>query len=88
MTAQQYRKKPVVIEAVQYRGDNAEDIVAWVESGEARGFTHAATHEGQLHVVTLEGTMTVALGDYVIRGVQGEHYPCKPDIFDQTYDPA
>lgn len=78
-----YRKKPVVIEAVQWTGDNFDVIHAW--SG--------ARHHGALNVLiiyidTLEGTMHAEKDDWIIKGVQGEFYPCKPDIFEETYEPA
>jgi hypothetical protein len=80
MSAKKYRKKPVVIEAWQYTGTNHYEIGQWI------GGNAIITKDGSLRIRTLEGDMTVSLQDYVIRGVQGEHYPCKPDIFDQTYE--
>ena len=69
-----YRKKPVVIEATQ-----------WFKMGD-----HPAVFMGRLGILpfieTLEGPMTVTPGDYIITGVKGEHYPCKPDIFEMTYE--
>lgn len=74
-----YRKKPVVIEAVLYSGENGQEIGLFV--GEAD------RNEGnQFLIHTLEGTLAADPGDYIIRGVQGEFYPCKPDIFEQTYE--
>lgn len=75
----QYRKKPVVIEAVQYDG-TVQDIV------DLAGFEHTHMEGANLYIVTLEGNMLVSHGDYVIKGVQGEFYPCKPSIFEQTYE--
>lgn len=100
-----YRKKPVVIEAMQWDGsakslrglarwanahpginlpgeEGAEDEpwIDWVAEG-----TDDNVHDVQVH--TLEGSMGVSPGDYVIRGVKGEFYPCKPDIFEATYEP-
>lgn len=76
-----YRMKPVVIEARQYDGANAASLVEW-----AAGFTSDPAPlqvlGAQLVIATLEP------GDYIIRGVHGEFYPCKPDIFAQTYEPA
>ena len=85
----QYRKKPVVIEAVRFTGiDSYLDIVAWMKES---GDTHALA--GEVHyttplmlIHTLEGTMAADPGDWIIRGVKGEFYPCKPDIFDATYE--
>lgn len=79
--AKPYRKKPVVIEAVLWDGknDTASFIQEWsgnkVECG-----------NGLLDIHTLEGTMRATEGDYIIKGVQGEFYPCKPDIFEATYE--
>ncbi len=74
-----YRKKPVVIEAVQWVGDNF---------GELTDFMHDAygVDDKKIIITTLEGTMTADIGDWIIKGVQGEFYPCKPDIFEQTYE--
>lgn len=82
-----FRKKPVVIEATQWfkMGDhdmvyevmgNAEEINGWI----------AMTPTGCYQIKTLEGHMTVSPGDWIITGVKGEHYPCKPDIFEATYE--
>lgn len=76
-----YRKKPVVIDAAQYVGDNQEEIEAFVGKPlERRG--------DALVIPTLEGEHVASVGDWIIRGVKGEHYPCKPDIFYATYDPV
>lgn len=74
-----YCKKPVEIEAIQWNGTNESEIKTFV--GDAAKF--AAT---SLTIETLEGTMTAQIGDFIIRGVDGEFYPCKPDIFERTYD--
>ena len=83
----QYRKKPVVIEAIQFNGKNAEEIEQWsnnnVKAGPASEDTLTRDY---LEIETLEGTMTAQLNDYIIKGVSGEFYPCKPDIFEKTYD--
>ena len=77
-----YRKKPVVIEAIQFDGNNHREIsefLGWgipAQDGVCSGFP----------IETLEGTMIARAGDYIIRGVNGEFYPCKPDIFAQTYE--
>lgn len=77
-----YKKKPVVIEAVQWLGDNFEVINEW--SGGQVDYKHSTT--GSISVKTLEGVMWANRGDYIIKGVKGEFYPCKPDIFAATYD--
>ena len=68
-----FRKKPVVIEATQWFKDGDHPSVVKVTDGYAV-------------VKTLEGNMVVTPGDYIITGVKGEHYPCKPDIFEMTYE--
>ena len=78
-----YRKKPVVIEAVQFTGDNHEEV------GHFAGLSASLQgREGKLVIDTTEGTMAVSPGDYVIRGAKGEFYPCKPDVFEATYEPV
>lgn len=75
-----YRKKPVVIEAVQFTGNNVDEILEFAKDS----FNNPSTSE--IVIPTLEGNMMVSIGDYVIKGVNGEFYPCKPDIFDKTYE--
>lgn len=79
-----YRKKPVVIEAVQWDGENLSEI-ATLDGAHAyeQDFT-----SNDLVIKTLEGNMTAKPGDWIIKGVKGELYPCKPDIFEQTYEPV
>lgn len=95
-----YRKKPVVIEAVQWTGKNigaikkfvgasakfhyyitAKDMIAVSETPPSVG-----DYGVNLTISTLEGDMQAEIGDYIIQGVNGEFYPCKPDIFEKTYD--
>jgi len=76
-----YRKKPVVIEAIQFNGRNSADIHEFC--GE---FVREPVGEEYLEIVTLEGIMRAQHGDYIIKGVKGEFYPCKPDVFEQTYE--
>lgn len=87
MSAMKFRKRPVIIDAMIYDGENHEEVCAWMDEATG-GFTNAWGKDGALVIRTLEGDMAVSPGDYVIKGVQGEFYPCKPDIFDATYDPA
>ena len=94
-----YRKKPVVIEAfqmtVERRMDNSEWPVwlheAWNtsrhEPGALQRYDMKAELPDALEIVTLEGNHRVSWGDWIIRGVQGKLYPCKPEIFDATYEP-
>lgn len=78
-----YRKKPVVIEAVQFTGENLEEI------GHFAGLNaQLAGRERRLEIKTKEGVMTANPGDYIIKGVQGEFYPIKEDIFEKTYEPV
>lgn len=89
----EYRKKPVVIEAVQFNGSSthAGHIASWIagdiDCPDKIGVIHTRDIT-LLDIETLEGTMTATSGDYIIKGVQGEFYPCKPDIFEKTYEPA
>lgn len=73
-----YRKKPVVIEAVQFQV-NFDEIETFV-GGDAE------FRDGELVIATLEGPLRAAPGDYIIKGIKGEFYPCKPDIFAATYE--
>lgn len=79
-----YRKKPVVVEAWQLTEENIEaGIPDWIDTDQVSIFGGANTF-AEIH--TLEGTMQASYGDYIIKGVKGEFYPCKPDIFEQTYE--
>lgn len=82
-----YRKNPVVIEAVQYDGTNEKEIELFVNKTiGVSGLTLDYDPKVKGYFIrTLEGRMTVSEGDYVIKGVEGEFYPCKPDIFEKTY---
>ena len=81
-----FRKKPVVIEAREFTVEAMRDVAAWC-AGEWR-YENGDESKPYIAIHTLEGTMTADLGDYIIRGVKGEFYSCKPDIFAATYDPA
>lgn len=84
-----YRKKPVVIEAFKWTGghDQVEDP-EWIVEAIEKNIVHINKTENgcNLSITTLEGVMLANQGDYIIRGVQGEIYPCKPDIFEATYE--
>ena len=77
-----YRKKPVEIEAVKWNGRNFEEIRQLQNKNEQQ----LQRYENEILIFTLEGTMKASLGDYIIKGVSGEIYPCKPDIFNLTYE--
>ncbi len=89
-----YRKKPVVIDAFLYAdpGPNTcHDLDTWLDHWHEENDDRAAmwqTDDGSIVIPTLEGDMRCSVGDCIIRGVQGEFYPCKPDIFDATYEPV
>lgn len=87
-----YRKKPVVIEAIQWTGLNLEEIKAFVGKDLQYDIMDAAWEVGKgvphvnMKIHTLEGDHECTKGDFIIRGVNGEFYPCKSDIFDKTYE--
>lgn len=84
MSAMRYRKKPVVIEAMQWDGsyERQSKIVTW-SKGAITGMFDGAYY---LSVETIEGVMRAEPGDWMIKGIAGEFYPCKPDIFEATYE--
>ena len=90
-----YRKKPVVIDAIQLTRASAVKVYEWVHDCKAiktdmdlyRWDDYLSIIERKgMKIPTLEGEMTASMGDYIIKGVQGEFYPCKPDIFEATYE--
>ena len=85
-----FRKKPVVIEAIQYTGHNGYELERWTARKAIESPVLEPTDynpEGcYLQIATLEGTHTATPGDWIIKGVKGEFYPCKPDIFAATYE--
>jgi hypothetical protein len=86
-----YRKKPVVIEAIQYTGNNIVEIIKFMQeraNGDKSRYLRYNTKKGEYFIPTLEGEHKLTEGDYVICGIKGEFYPCKPDIFEQTYEKA
>lgn len=84
-----FRKKPIVIEAEQFvtnneaSSRNINSVVAWIKNGGGQ----ARHDETDIYIQTLEGEMKATVGDWIIQGVNGEFYPCKPDIFEKTYEP-
>lgn len=88
-----FRKKPVVIEAIKWTGDNLKEIIAFTgrhPSSKDWTWDHfeQVVRTAGLKIFTLEGDHMAAVGDWIIKGVKGELYPCKPDIFAATYEPA
>ena len=83
-----YRKKPVVVEAIQYNGDNYDEIKKFVGASLSLDWFDVVGGIDLyiMQISTLEGKMQVNNGDYIIKGVEGEFYPCKPDIFEKTYE--
>ena len=78
-----YKKKPVVIDAIELIPENHEEAMNWCPAL----YYHESGDFGSSYVVeTLEGQMIGTIGDFLIRGVNGEYYPCKPDIFEKTYE--
>ena len=89
-----YRKRPVVIEAIQWTGKNDEEIEDFI-GDDLCGYgdnlvaykPRSEQHRSKLmYIRTLEGIMTASVDDYIIKGIQGEFYPCKPDVFKKTYE--
>lgn len=89
-----YRKKPVVIEAIKLSGDNFDEVCNFMETtpimeqNEERELLkdYSLPSFSGIYIETLEGSMLANIGDYIIKGVNGEFYPCKPDIFAKTYE--
>ncbi len=83
-----YRKKPIVIEAIQWNGKNRVEVAKFVK-GEVLKDTDALLLPGNyVFIKTLEGTMRADIDDWIIKGVEDEYYPCKPSVFEATYDPV
>lgn len=83
MNVKRYRKKPVVVEAIQFTGHNDDKCLAFCPKAFDSPERYAS-----LIIPTLEGDHRCNPGDWIIRGVKGEFYPCKPDIFEATYEEA
>lgn len=79
-----FQKKPVVIEARRWVGNNWNEMLAFMRYAGVK----LDERERRIRVPTMEGAIYAAEGDWIIKGIQGEFYPCKPDIFDQTYEPT
>jgi hypothetical protein len=86
-----FRRKPVEVEAVQWTGTNADEVLKFAfgwASVRDESYQRLSSSERALVIETLEGAMRVAPGDWIIKGVKGEFYPCKPDILAATYEPV
>ena len=78
------RKRPIVVEAMHFTDENKNKVFNWVSCNHYADFDE---HDNPTIIIkTLEGNMIASIGDYIIKGVTGEFYPCKPDIFDKTYE--
>ncbi len=83
MVVRQYRKKPVIIDAFHFTvGSSSKALHDFMGVDDKWGIDE----NNNVYIVTLEGTMLAKIGDYIIKGVHGEYYPCKPDIFRATYE--
>jgi len=91
-----FKKKPVVIEALQWTGENHRDMFNFLGGADSEPIRASGEHfymdhglvNGGLMIKTLEGEHVANISDYIICGIEGEYYPCKPHIFVQTYEPA
>ena len=80
-------KKPIVIEAIQWTGKNLDEVVMFTGPDKLVQIRNIHNHPtGVLVIETLEGDHRASVGDWIIQGIKGEFYPCKPDIFDATYE--
>ena len=80
-----YRKKPVVIEAMQFTEENKNRVFNWISCNRYPDWD--LQNRPTIRIETLEGEIIASLGDWIIKGIKGEFYPCKPDIFEATYEP-
>lgn len=88
-----FRKKPVVIEAIQFTAkEDYNSLVKWCGGASDTEVRNCSPEHPDgfdypcIRIKTLEGSMTASINDFIIKGVKGEFYPCKPDIFEQTYE--
>jgi len=91
-----FRQKPIVVEAIEFRTDNIKQVIEFLEGGILdlssnmlqlyfERYKYIAIKEG-IKIPTLEEVMTASLGDWIIKGISGKFYPCKPDIFEKSYE--
>ena len=85
-----YRKRPVTVDAWRWEGDGEPEFPAWLQTPDVRYSKLAGGPQlrGRIFITTLEGQMAADPGDWIIKGVKGEFYPCKPDIFLMAYEPV
>lgn len=83
-----FRKKPVEVQAILFTGKNQNEVMAWAAKLAKTHETPFIPYQDTMGISTLEGDMEASAGDWIIRGVKGEFYPCKPDIFEATYEAA
>lgn len=90
-----YRKKPVIIEAIQWDGTNLKEVTQFlgIHPEKSKWYDtfqdyvdHIKRKGDSFHIFSIKGNMTTNLGDYVIKGLDGEFYPCNPDVFQKTYE--
>lgn len=87
-----FRKKPIIIEAMQFTGRNVEDVLDWMLANGNKGVAGGHNYNdgygdnGRMYIDTLEGKMIANVNDWIICGINGEFYPCKQDIFEKTYE--
>ena len=83
-----YMKKQVIIQAMEWTGENVEELEDFTEDQDNEKWFREFDEYGEQHlyIFTLEGSMKANIGDYIIKGIKGEFYPCKPDIFEMTYE--
>lgn len=87
MKIEKFKKRPVVIEAVQITKENVLSVMDWCGGGMIRTlFFDGRKDVYSIEIDTLEGVMKAETGDWIIKGIRGEFYPCKPDIFEETYE--
>jgi hypothetical protein len=84
MEIKRFRKRPVVIEAMQFTDETKNQCFNFVSCNRYASFDMDG--KPQLKIQTLEGVIIASIGDWIIKGVNGEFYPCKPDIFEKTYE--
>ncbi len=83
-----FRKKPIVIEAFHFKMESLKELEELSEFLKDADVDINYINESKVYIETLEGTMCASEGDWIIKGINGEFYPCKPDIFEKTYEPV